>query len=307
MPVLTPRGEVVGVLEDADLLAASARQSFMLRRSIALATDAAELQQVGQRVTGMAVELFRNGTKATATSAILSVVIDSLVRRALELVLAQPDNRQRRRIRVADARQCRAARSDAVLRRRQRAVVAGLTLAERAPRLRAVAAARARHARRLRDAGGPQRCDRRRAVVLPFPVGVAGRGPRMARRSVARPGHDLVVAAHRRAGRVGRPALHTVPAAYQRMRDEHPNALRLQLLDALSGKVRDPVAARRAVAAGRNVRPEEPRGDADRQSRPLGWADRGCHVGDYPDPAGGGGTGGRPQRERRPHAAATCS
>ncbi|HEY9265711.1 MAG TPA: DUF294 nucleotidyltransferase-like domain-containing protein, partial [Mycobacterium sp.] len=92
MPVLTPRGEVVGVLEDADLLAASARQSFMLRRSIGLATDTAELQLVGQRVTGIAAELFRNGTKATATSAILSVVIDSLVRRALELALAQSDN-----------------------------------------------------------------------------------------------------------------------------------------------------------------------------------------------------------------------
>ncbi len=88
MPVLTPRGEVVGVLEDADLLAASARQSFMLRRAIAQAADAAQLQQVGQRVTGTAVDLFRNGTKAAATSAILSVVIDSLVRRALELVLA---------------------------------------------------------------------------------------------------------------------------------------------------------------------------------------------------------------------------
>ena len=89
MPVLTPRGEVVGVLEDADLLAASARQSFMLRRSIGLAADAAELQAVGQRVTGTAVDLFRNGTKASATSAILSVVIDSLVRRALELALAE--------------------------------------------------------------------------------------------------------------------------------------------------------------------------------------------------------------------------
>jgi CBS domain-containing protein len=41
-------------------------------------------------------------------------------------------------------------------------------------------------------------------------------------------------------GRVvwGNPALHTVPTAYRRMRDAHPNALRLQLLDALSGKVR---------------------------------------------------------------------
>ena len=89
MPVVTSRGEVVGVLEDADLLAASARQSFSLRRSIGLAGDAAELQKVGQRVTGVAADLFRNGTKASATSAILSVVIDSLVRRALELALAE--------------------------------------------------------------------------------------------------------------------------------------------------------------------------------------------------------------------------
>jgi CBS domain-containing protein len=41
-------------------------------------------------------------------------------------------------------------------------------------------------------------------------------------------------------GRVvwGDRALHTVPSAYHRMRGAHPNALRLQLLDALSGKVR---------------------------------------------------------------------
>jgi hypothetical protein len=34
MPLVTPRGEPVGVLEDADLLAASAGQSFLLRRSL---------------------------------------------------------------------------------------------------------------------------------------------------------------------------------------------------------------------------------------------------------------------------------
>ena len=63
----------------------------MLRRSIGLAGNAAEVQKVGQRVTGLAGELFRNGTKSSATSAILSVVIDSLVRKALELALAEDD------------------------------------------------------------------------------------------------------------------------------------------------------------------------------------------------------------------------
>ncbi len=92
MPVVTASGAVVGVLEDADLLAASARQSFILRRAIGLAANATELQKVGQRVTGMAGDLFRNGTKASATSAILSVVIDSLVRKALELALAEADH-----------------------------------------------------------------------------------------------------------------------------------------------------------------------------------------------------------------------
>ena len=89
MPVVSTRGEVLGVLEDADLLAASARQSFMLRRSIGLAADATELQAAAQRVTQTASALFRSGTKASATSAILSVVIDSVVRRALELALAE--------------------------------------------------------------------------------------------------------------------------------------------------------------------------------------------------------------------------
>ena len=127
MPVVTSRGEVVGVLEEADLLAASARQSFILRRSIGLAGDAAELQKVGQRVTGVAADLFRNGTKASATSAILSVVIDSLVRRALELALAERRDRGAggRRFRVADARQRRPPRGGSVVGCRQRAVVAG--------------------------------------------------------------------------------------------------------------------------------------------------------------------------------------
>ena len=90
MPVVTSRGEVVGVLEDADLLAASARQSFMLRRSIGLAADAAELQTVGA-----AGHRTRRATCSAAAprrrrpAAILSVVIDSLVRRALELALAE--------------------------------------------------------------------------------------------------------------------------------------------------------------------------------------------------------------------------
>ena len=124
MPVVSSRGEVVGVLEEVDLLAASARQSFTLRRSIGLAGDAVELQKVGQRVTGVAADLFRNGTKASATTAILSVVIDRLVRQGTRTGTRRNRHRSRR-IRVADTRQCCPPGGDAVIRRRQRPVVAG--------------------------------------------------------------------------------------------------------------------------------------------------------------------------------------
>ena len=154
MPVMSPRGEVIGVLEDADLLAASARQSFMLRRSIGLAADAAELQAAAQRVTHTASALFRSGTKASATSGILSIVIDSVVRRALELALAEAVGRSGHAdvgIRLAHARQHRPPRGHAVLRRRQRAVLAGRAVAFQW----AAAGDRPAHARHPRRCGLP--------------------------------------------------------------------------------------------------------------------------------------------------------
>ena len=237
MPVLTPRGEVVGVLEDADLLAASARQSFMLRRSIALVTDAAQLQRVGQRVTGTAVDLFRNGTKATATSAILSVVIDSLVRRALELVLAQSDNAaldgfawltlgsiaRREAMPSSDVDSALSWRDDR---------------SEQAPRLRSVAA----DVHDLLDGCGLP-SDRNGAIAAK-PLFSRSRSDWLlaAKGWLDDPLRDrgLILSSLLIDGRVvsGDPGLHSVSTAYQRVRDEHPNALRLQLLEALSGKVR---------------------------------------------------------------------
>ena len=237
MPVLTPRGDVVGVLEDADLLAASARQSFMLRRAIAQATDAAQLQQVGQRVTGIAVDLFRNGTKAAATSAILSVVIDSLVRRALELVLAQDNSgvaggfawltlgsvARREAMPSSDVDSALSWRDD---------------LADQAPRLRTVAA----EVHDLLDACGLP-SDRNGAIAAKARFSRSQSDWRDAARGwLSDPLRDrgLIFSSLLIDARVvwGETALHTVPSAYARIRDEHPDALRLQLLDALSGKVR---------------------------------------------------------------------
>ena len=235
MPVVTSRGEVVGVLEEVDLLAASARQSFTLRRSIGLASDAAELQDVGQRVTGVAADLFRNGTKASATSAILSVVIDSLVRRALELALAEAGGvdgfawltlgsvARREAMPSSDVDSALSWRDD---------------MSSESERLRAIAV---RTHEILGGCGLPS--DRNGAVAFD-PLFARSQSEWFAAaqgwledrvRDQALMMSSLLIDA-----RVvwGDPTLHTVPAAYRRMRDEHSEALRLQRLVALATRVK---------------------------------------------------------------------
>jgi CBS domain-containing protein len=236
MPVVTSRGEVLGVLEELDLLAASARQSFTLRRSIGLAGDAGELQKVGQRVTGVAVELFRNGSKASATSAILSVVIDSLVRRALELSLAEAGD-------VIDgfawltlgsvARREAMPSSDV-----DSALSFRDELFSASDQLRAIAV---RTHEILDGCGLPS--DRNGAVAYqPLFSRPQSEWFAAAKGWVADPlrGKGLIMSSLLIDGRVvwGDNALHTVPAAYRRMREEHAEALRLQRLSALSERVR---------------------------------------------------------------------
>lgn len=240
MPVTTTRGVVVGVLEDADLLAASARQSFMLRRSIGLAADVPELQAAAQRVTHVAVDLFRSGTKASATSGILSVVIDSVVRRSLELAVAEaacdgevPTSgfawltlgsiARREAMPSSDVDSALSWRDD---------------LAPKSDRLRAIA--RRTHAI-LDGCGLPS--DRNGAVAASAKFARSQADWAAAARGwLDDPlaGRGLILSSLLLDGRVvwGDPALHTVPSAFRRMRAEHPNALRLQLLDALSGRVR---------------------------------------------------------------------
>ena len=51
-PVVTERGQLVGVLEDADLFAAQPRSWFGARRTIARARRLEELAEVAQRLPG---------------------------------------------------------------------------------------------------------------------------------------------------------------------------------------------------------------------------------------------------------------
>jgi CBS domain-containing protein len=240
MPVTSTRGEVLGVLEDADLLAASARQSFLLRRSIGLAADARELQAAAQDVTHTVAALFRSGTKASATSGILSIVIDTVVRRALELALAEATDDEgvpaagfawltlgsiarREAMPSSDVDSALSWRDD---------------LSPASDRLRAIA--RRTHA--ILDGCGLPSDSNGAIAASPNFARSQSDWAKAARGWLDDPliGKGLILSSLLLDGRVvwGSAALHTVPAAYRRMRAEHPNALRLQLLDALSGRVR---------------------------------------------------------------------
>jgi len=240
MPVTSARGQVVGVLEDADLLAASARQSFTLRRSIGLAADAAELQTAAQRVTHTASALFRSGTKASATSGILSIVIDSVVRRALELALAEaPANAGTPTSGFAWLTLGSIARREAMPSSDVDSALSWRDdLAPAGDQLRAVA--RRTHA--ILDGCGLPSDTNGAVASSPNFARSQGDWARAARGWLDDPlvGKGLILSSLLLDGRVvwGESALHTIPAAFRRMRAEHPNALRLQLLDALSGRVR---------------------------------------------------------------------
>jgi CBS domain-containing protein len=235
MPVVTARGEVVGVLEDADLLAASARQSFSLRRSIGLAGDASELQEVGQRVTGVAADLFHNGTKASATSAILSVVIDSLVRRALELALTEAGGEVDG---FAWLTLGSVARREAVPSSDVDSAMSWSDhMSSASAQLRALAA----RTHEILDGCGLPHDSNGAVAYEPLFSRSQSEWFAAAQGWLDDPlrGQGLMMSSLLIDGRVvwGDETLHTAPAAYRSMRDEHSDALRLQRLDALSARV----------------------------------------------------------------------
>ena len=250
MPVLSARGKVVGVLEDADLLVSSARQSFVLRRNITQAPDAEALQGLGSEVTRVAVELFRSGTKASAASSIGSIVLDALVRKALELALAEasprPTPQQLAWLTLGSIARREAMPSSDV----DSALSWSDSCDDECAQLRAIAA---RVHEILDGCGLPADSNGAVASKKAFSRS-ASAWTTVAEHWLNDPLRDrgLIMSSLLIDGRVvwGNPALHTVPTAFRRMRDEHPNALRLQLLEALSGKVRTwslrDVLARRA-------------------------------------------------------------
>jgi CBS domain-containing protein len=88
LPVLSATGEVIGVVGDADLVAVATRSSFHLRAAIARATTLDELVAASARVAPTVIALHDARVAAADISAIVSVVVDALTRRLLELVVA---------------------------------------------------------------------------------------------------------------------------------------------------------------------------------------------------------------------------
>jgi CBS domain-containing protein len=87
IPVLSPAGEILGVIDDVDLVAAQARQPFVLRRAVDLAASPADLAAVAAGVTPMIIALHDARAAAEHVAAVRSVVLDALTRRLVELAV----------------------------------------------------------------------------------------------------------------------------------------------------------------------------------------------------------------------------
>ena len=87
IPVLSPSGELLGVVDDGDLVAAEGRNSLVLRRAIALAQSTGELVTAAAGLNPMIIAMRDAGVTAEHVTAVRSVVLDALTRRLVELAV----------------------------------------------------------------------------------------------------------------------------------------------------------------------------------------------------------------------------
>ncbi|MBV9603594.1 MAG: CBS domain-containing protein, partial [Solirubrobacterales bacterium] len=88
LPVVSPAGKILGILEDTDIVAAQTRSSFYLRRRIARAGSVQELADAARELRPSVIAMHEARVAAINISAVYSVVVDALTRRLLELALA---------------------------------------------------------------------------------------------------------------------------------------------------------------------------------------------------------------------------
>lgn len=238
MLVVDVHGRLVGVLESADLLADSTSRSFTLRRAIDAADSVRDLAAASAGIASLVVDLRRSGTTAGAATGVLSVVVDAVVRRALELAVLGSD--------VPFDRASTAWISLGSIGRREAMPSSDVDSAlSWAPTIIGRDHDYRRLARTVHET--LERCG------LPADSNDAtASSPRFSRsaeswRTAARRwlddplvDHGIVMSSLMVDGRVvwGAEELHTVPDAYRAMATDHPEALRLQLRDALASRPR---------------------------------------------------------------------
>jgi CBS domain-containing protein len=88
-PVVSERGQLIGVLEDTDLFAAEPRSWFGARRAIARARRLDELGDVAARLPVLMLDLHHAEVPALELARVLSALVDALTARAIELALAR--------------------------------------------------------------------------------------------------------------------------------------------------------------------------------------------------------------------------
>jgi CBS domain-containing protein len=86
-PVLSPTGQIVGVVDDTDLVALRTRSSFYLRQRIATARSDEELVTVSRELRPMVVSLHDARVAAANVMSVYAVCVDALTRRLLKLAL----------------------------------------------------------------------------------------------------------------------------------------------------------------------------------------------------------------------------
>jgi CBS domain-containing protein len=87
-PVVSATREVLGVIEEVDLVAEQTHSSFFLRRRIARAQSIPELVDAARDLRPTIVAMHAAGVAPATAVAVYSVVVDALTRRLLELAIA---------------------------------------------------------------------------------------------------------------------------------------------------------------------------------------------------------------------------
>ena len=86
-PVVSATGELLGVIEDVDLVHMRTRQSFYLRQRISAARSVSELIAVAPDLRPMVIALDEAQVDAANVMSVYSIAVDALTRRMLELEL----------------------------------------------------------------------------------------------------------------------------------------------------------------------------------------------------------------------------